>query len=454
MQEESSGRQEQQRQVVAQQIEAERRATEQHKAELEKTVQREKALAEAEGRIKESRENEDINRRAMLVRLEEERKKAIESIEATFRNLGEGFTSLLADKQKLTAAVAGASILALGIYTSKEGTKVAGKAIDRYLGTPKLVRETSKRGLFGRSKISSGERTSEAVKRDFSDIVLPTQMHDHIRALAAVTANTRAHGAPFRHMLFYGPPGTGKSMAAKRLARTAGMDYAIMSGGDVAPLGSAAVSQLHEMFDWAQGSRKGLLLFVDEADAFLGRRGDNMSEGLRGALNAMLFRTGDQSRDFAVVLATNRPADLDAAVIDRMDEAIEFPLPGVDERRQILKMYLDSYIARAGTSEGGAGSGASEKGWLRRMLMGQKASADVIKIDPAVNEVLVQEAAAATEGFSGRELAKMVASMQAAVYGSPEAVLTPAMFKSVLKMKLHEHQQREAFSHGQQTKLA
>lgn len=32
-----------------------------------------------------------------------------------------------------------------------------------------------------------------------------------------------------------------------------------------------------------------------------------MSEGLRGALNAMLYRTGDQSRDFMVVLATNRP---------------------------------------------------------------------------------------------------------------------------------------------------
>ena len=66
----------------------------------------------------------------------------------------------------------------------------------------------------------------------------------------------------------------------------------------------------------------------------------------------MLFRTGDQSRDFAVVLATNRPADLDAAVIDRMDEAIEFPLPGDGERQQILWMYIDSYIAKAGTSEG------------------------------------------------------------------------------------------------------
>jgi len=32
-----------------------------------------------------------------------------------------------------------------------------------------------------------------------------------------------------------------------------------------------------------------------------------MSEGLRGSLNALLYRTGDQSKDFMVVLATNRP---------------------------------------------------------------------------------------------------------------------------------------------------
>jgi hypothetical protein len=32
------------------------------------------------------------------------------------------------------------------------------------------------------------------------------------------------------------------------------------------------------------------------------------------------------------VLATNRPADLDAAVIDRVDEMIEFPLPELAER--------------------------------------------------------------------------------------------------------------------------
>ncbi len=44
-------------------------------------------------------------------------------------------------------------------------------------------------------------------------------------------------------------------MAAKRLAKTSGLDYAIMSGGDVAPLGGQAVTQLHDMFDWAERSR-------------------------------------------------------------------------------------------------------------------------------------------------------------------------------------------------------
>ncbi len=48
---------------MAEQIEAERRATEQYKASLDKEVQAARALAEAEGRIKENRANEDINRR-------------------------------------------------------------------------------------------------------------------------------------------------------------------------------------------------------------------------------------------------------------------------------------------------------------------------------------------------------------------------------------------------------
>lgn len=86
---------------------------------------------------------------------------------------------------------------------------------------------------------------------------------------------------------------------------------------------------------------------------------------MRGALNAMLFRTGDQSRDFVVVLATNRPADLDPAVIDRMDEALEFALPAADERRRILDIYFDRYILKAGTAQGGAGAGSNTGAFAR-----------------------------------------------------------------------------------------
>lgn len=48
-----------------------------------------------------------------------------------------------------------------------------------------------------------------------------------------------------------------------------GLDYAMMTGGDVAPLGPEAVTKIHQIFDWAKKSNKGLLLFIDEADAFL-----------------------------------------------------------------------------------------------------------------------------------------------------------------------------------------
>ena len=67
------------------------------------------------------------------------------------------------------------------------------------------VRETSRR-VFGRSNTNTvkAEKSLDAVKRDFSDIVLPGQLQERVRALAAVTANTKRHGAPFRHMMFYG----------------------------------------------------------------------------------------------------------------------------------------------------------------------------------------------------------------------------------------------------------
>jgi ATPase family AAA domain-containing protein 3A/B len=82
-------------------------------------------------------------------------------------------------------------------------------------------------------------------------------------------------------------------MFAKGLAYQSGLEYAILTGADIAPLGRDAVTELHKLFDWAKTSRKGLLVFVDEADAFLqSRETSKISEDQRNALNAFLYSTG------------------------------------------------------------------------------------------------------------------------------------------------------------------
>lgn len=47
------------------------------------------------------------------------------------------------------------------------------------------------------------------------------------------------------------------SLPAQKLALHSGMDYAIMTGGDVAPMGREGVTAMHKVFDWANTSRRG-----------------------------------------------------------------------------------------------------------------------------------------------------------------------------------------------------
>ncbi len=127
-------------------------------------------------------------------------------------------------------------------------------------------------------------------------VVLEPKLEERLREIAVSTHNTKQNKGLFRNILMHGPPGTGKTLFAKKLAMHSGMDYAIMTGGDVAPMGREGVSAIHKVFDWASTSQRGLLLFVDEADAFLRKRAnEQISEDLRASLNAFLYRTGEQS---------------------------------------------------------------------------------------------------------------------------------------------------------------
>jgi len=111
-----------------------------------------------------------------------------------------------------------------------------------------------------------------------------------------------------------------------------------------------------------------------------------MSEAQRSALNAMLFQTGDQSKDIVLVLATNRLGDLDSAVADWIDEVLEFPLPGEEERFKFLKLYIDEYIAQAGSRKSGR---------FRNLFKKQQQKIEI----KGLTDDVIREAAAKTEGF-------------------------------------------------------
>ncbi|XVF30474.1 hypothetical protein REPUB_Repub16aG0061100 [Reevesia pubescens] len=436
LQEESAIRQEQARRATEEQIQAQRRQTEREKAEIERETIRVRAMAEAEGRAHEAKLAEEVNRRILVDRANAEREKWVAAINTTFDHIGGGLRAILTDQNKLVVAVGGLTALAAGIYTTREGARVIWGYVDRILGQPSLIRESSRgkypwSGIVSRSMSSlsrSGDKISNG--NGFGDVILHPSLQKRIQQLAGATANTKAHQAPFRNMLFYGPPGTGKTMAAREMARKSGLDYALMTGGDVAPLGPQAVTKIHQLFDWAKKSKRGLLLFIDEADAFLCERNKTyMSEAQRSALNALLFRTGDQSKDIVLALATNRPGDLDSAVADRIDEVLEFPLPGEDERFKLLKLYLDKYIAQVGSRKSGV---------LHNLFKKQQQKIEI----KGLTDDILRDAAAKTEGFSGREIAKLMASVQAAVYGSENCVLDPSLFREVVDYKVAEHQQR------------
>ncbi|CAA2981060.1 ATPase family AAA domain-containing 3 [Olea europaea subsp. europaea] len=441
MQEESSIRKEQARRATEEQMQIQQRQTEKERADIERETIRVKAMAEAEGRAHEAKLTEDHNRRMLLERINGEREKWLAAINTTFSHIEGGFRILLTDRSKLLMTIGGATALAAGVYTTREGAKVTWGYINRILGQPSLIRESSMAkfpwsGIISRgsNKMLNYSTVARAAapaqnKSPFGDIILHPSLKKRIEHLARATANTKTHQAPFRNVLFYGPPGTGKTLVAREIARKSGLDYAMMTGGDVAPLGPQAVTKIHEIFDWAKKSRKGLLLFIDEADAFLCERNSkHMSEAQRSALNALLFRTGDQSRDVVLVLATNRPGDLDSAVTDRIDEVIEFPLPQEDERYKLLKLYLNKYICGEEDSE-------SKWGHLFKKKPKKITTKDL-------SDDVLRDAARKTEGFSGREIAKLMASVQAAVYGRPDCVLDSNLFMEIVDYKVQEHHQR------------
>lgn len=405
--------------------EALRRATIEHEMELREKNKLRAIEAEARAKAQADRENRDINLEQIRLKAAENRVTILESIKTAGSVVGSGLNALVTDWDKTLAAAGGLSLLALGVYSAKGATSVAARFIEARIGKPTLVNETSRFSLLEAVKhpiltvskaVSSFRKPQDAL----AGVVLAPNLEKRLRDIAIATKNTRLNKGFYRNLLMYGPPGTGKTLFSKKLAKHSGMDYAIMTGGDVAPMGKDAVAAIHKVFDWANTSRKGVLVFIDEADAFLRKRSsEKISEDLRAALNAFLYRTSDQSSRIMLVLASNTPQQFDSAINDRLDKMIEFGLPALEERERLIRLYFDKFVLQP-ASEG------------KRRL----------SVDQFDYGALCSTLATRTAGMSGRALSKLGVAWQAAAYASDDGRLTEQMCIDICDDAVRDHRQK------------
>lgn len=186
-------------------------------------------------------------------------------------------------------------MLSMGMFGAFHFSRVFSKIVGtRFLSTfgrPALVRETSRITTSNPLMIPfiwSKKLAMAAMKRKQTEdnlmkgVILEKKLEDQLREISYAILNRKKHYAPAKNMLFYGPPGTGKTLFAKKLSMESGLDYSVMVGSDIAPLGPMAVTELNKLFDWAEAQTNGMILFIDEADAYLRNRQDEeMSENLR-----------------------------------------------------------------------------------------------------------------------------------------------------------------------------
>jgi transitional endoplasmic reticulum ATPase len=157
----------------------------------------------------------------------------------------------------------------------------------------------------------------------------------HHNLLATINAR------PIKGVLFTGPPGAGKTMLARIIANRSDAEFLEISGPQFI---SKWVGQSEEIlrliFDYAKNQKR-CIIFFDEIDSVAGQRTDDSHESSRRVVAQLLTKLdGFTSADNVVVIAaTNRPQDIDVALLrpGRFDWEIQFPYPSLDDREAILR---------------------------------------------------------------------------------------------------------------------
>jgi len=206
-------------------------------------------------------------------------------------------------------------------------------------------------GSFGRSKHCVNPKDQTGVT--FNDVAGVDEAKDEVGEIIEFLRNPgkfrRLGGRIPRGVLLVGEPGCGKTLLAKAIAGEADVPFFSISGSDfVEMFVGVGASRVRDLFKQAKDNSP-CIVFLDEIDAVGRRRGASFVGGghdeREQTLNAILVEMDgfDSSDQVIVIAATNRMDVLDPALTrpGRFDRQIDVPLPDLQGRYEILKIYAD-----------------------------------------------------------------------------------------------------------------
>jgi hypothetical protein len=233
------------------------------------------------------------------------------------------------------------------------------------------------------------------------DVVLPQRTLDlldrNVGEFIRHREQLRKLGMPLKKgLLFYGPPGTGKTHTIHYLASQ-------LPGHTTLLITSEQVGLLDHYFQLARFLQPAIIV-VEDVD-LIARAREQMRNACEESLLNKLLNEMDGLREDAeilFVLTTNRPDQLESALASRpgrVDQAIEFPLPDENGRRQLIRLYacglkLEEDVIALTVSKTKGASAAFIKELMRRAAQyhlqnGSDGHLQEQHLDSALEEILL-----------------------------------------------------------------
>ncbi|KAH8843154.1 hypothetical protein MCOR27_008876 [Pyricularia oryzae] len=187
---------------------------------------------------------------------------------------------------------------------------------------------------------------TDAVSSDAQDIHMDQSLIDSLKQLLdlrqtkpyGILAKEAVNGA-----ILYGPPGTGKTHLARVVAASAGTNLIVATPADIQNMWVGETEKRIKALFSLGVKLAPCVIFLDEGDSVFGKRSGLDHDWQRKAMSQFLMEMdGLVSRKKApfLMVATNRPGDIDDAVCRRLPHSLHIGMPTAAGRRAILDIYL------------------------------------------------------------------------------------------------------------------